>query len=66
MSKVRSDLNGGKLRPNKIEFFIENGRNRKLNAVADGSKVSGNKDFLLCTQSDHPKSARAHKFKVHF
>jgi hypothetical protein len=43
-------LNGGKLRLNKIDYFIGNCRNQELTAAMDFTKTEKNNEFLLRTK----------------
>jgi hypothetical protein len=50
MTISRTDPNGGKLRLNKIEFFIEKCGNQELTAAMNFTKAEENKEFLLRTK----------------
>ena len=47
---MRTAPNGGKLRLNKIEFFIGKCGNQELTAAMDFTKAEENKEFLLRTK----------------
>ena len=47
-----SVLNGGKLRLNKIEFFIGKCGNQELTAAMDFTKAEENKEFRLRTKAN--------------